>query len=560
MQTKDCIHANQTQACHRVPPEILRQIFILVSPSQKTLHQCVLTCRQWCRVAIPIMWKSPQFRRLADVERLAATLVAFSPPSTADPLTQRRKQQKQQQQHGVPRFPYAKLIESLSFSTLPEQDRNNSYLATLLDKIVNCLVVVVTTAPPPPPPQSSFHCSTRFPYCSAYAAGHSGTTTTTARKTRKSLLSLGTIKRSCSLLFRNAIDAGLRPYSAADLSLDPGAAVSADGDDDGLYNGSMKPRAIVAADASLPRVLPSLHYPDTVATHSSALPGGLVTPPLSNTEATTTTDAVSELSLSAHAFSDSSDDEQQQFQHRRKQKQVAWAGTMSAGERCHEYCQASLDNSLLISTESMIRPCRECGMRSTDGQPVQTTSSRYVSSLRQLDLRFCKGVRDFSLQRLAPKLSTLTVLNLAGGQRTDITIAKLSQHLHSLRRVSLAWTSNLTDFGVSELVQRCRGIEALDLTYCTQIEDTSMFAIAHNLKELKALSVAYCVSVSDIGVREVATRCAAVRVLNVAKCFRVSERVRVDLEQLKIATICDPFAPFSINEDPHIESHLSLAS
>ncbi|KAJ2646773.1 hypothetical protein GGH99_008035, partial [Coemansia sp. RSA 1285] len=383
-------------------------IFILVSPSQKTLHQCVLTCRQWCRVAIPIMWKSPQFRRLADVERLAATLVAFSPPSTADPLTQRRKQQKQQQQHGVPRFPYAKLIESLSFSTLPEQDRNNSYLATLLDKIVNCLVVVVTTAPPPPPPQSSFHCSTRFPYCSAYAAGHSGTTTTTARKTRKSLLSLGTIKRSCSLLFRNAIDAGLRPYSAADLSLDPGAAVSADGDDDGLYNGSMKPRAIVAADASLPRVLPSLHYPDTVATHSSALPGGLVTPPLSNTEATTTTDAVSELSLSAHAFSDSSDDEQQQFQHRRKQKQVAWAGTMSAGERCHEYCQASLDNSLLISTESMIRPCRECGMRSTDGQPVQTTSSRYVSSLRQLDLRFCKGVRDFSLQRLAPKLSTLT--------------------------------------------------------------------------------------------------------------------------------------------------------
>ncbi|KAJ2654826.1 hypothetical protein IWW48_005872 [Coemansia sp. RSA 1200] len=553
MQTKDCIHANQTQACHRVPPEILRQIFILLSQNQKTLHQCVLTCRQWCRVAIPIMWKSPQFRRLVDVERLAGTLVAFSSPSTTDRLTQRRKQQ--QQQHVVPRFLYAKLIESLCFSTLPEQDRNNPYLATLLDKIVNCLVVVVTTAPPPPPPQSSFHCSTRFPYCSAYTAGHSGTTT--ARKTRKSLLSLGTIKRSRSLLFRNAIDAGLRPYSATDLPLDSDAAVSAD--DDGLYNSSMDLGAIISGDASLPRVLPSLHYPDTVATHSSAFPGGLVTPPLSNA-ATTTMDSVSESSLSAHVFSDSSDDEQQQFQHRRKQKQVAWAGAVSTGERCHEYCQASLENSLLISTESITRPCRECGMRSTDGQTVKTTSTRYVSSLRQLDLRFCKGVRDYSLQRLAPKLSTLTVLNLAGGQRTDITIAKLSQHLHNLRRVSLAWTSNLTDFGVSELVQRCKGIEALDLTYCTQIEDTSLFAIAHNLKELRAISVAYCVSVSDIGVREVATRCAAVRVLNVAKCFRVSERIRVDLEQQKIATICDPFAPFSINEDPYVESHLSFAS
>ncbi|KAJ2382978.1 hypothetical protein GGI23_007248, partial [Coemansia sp. RSA 2559] len=165
------------------------------------------------------------------------------------------------------------------------------------------------------------------------------------------------------------------------------------------------------------------------------------------------------------------------------------------------------------------------------------------------------GVRNYSLQRLAPRLSTLSILNLAGGQRADITIAKLSQHMYNLRRVSFAWTSNLTDFGVSELVQRCKGIQALDLTYCTQIEDTSLFAIAHHLKDLRALSVAYCASVSDIGVREVAARCRSIRVLNVAKCFRVSERTRMDMERQKIVTICDPFAPFSINEDPHIANH-----
>ncbi|KAJ1646620.1 hypothetical protein LPJ64_001901 [Coemansia asiatica] len=144
----------------------------------------------------------------------------------------------------------------------------------------------------------------------------------------------------------------------------------------------------------------------------------------------------------------------------------------------------------------------------------------YTSSLKQLDLRFCKGVRNYSLQRLAPKLASLRVLDLAGGLRTDITIAKLAQHMYGLKRLSLAWTSNLTDFGVSELVQRCKDIEALDLTYCTQIEDTSMFAIAHHLTRLTALSVAYCAGVTDIGVREVIARCRFLRVLNVAKCLR----------------------------------------
>ncbi|KAJ1825568.1 hypothetical protein LPJ73_001110, partial [Coemansia sp. RSA 2703] len=157
------------------------------------------------------------------------------------------------------------------------------------------------------------------------------------------------------------------------------------------------------------------------------------------------------------------------------------------------------------------------------------------------------GVRNYSLQRLAPKLASLRVLNLAGGLRTDITIAKLAQHMVNLRRISLGWTLNLTDFGVGELVQRCKGIEALDLTYCTQIEDTSMLAIAHNLKGLKALSVAYCAGVTDIGVREVVGKCPMLKVLDVDKCLRVSDRVRKSMEMAGIATAGDLFEPFSIH-------------
>ncbi|KAJ2689741.1 hypothetical protein H4R19_006474, partial [Coemansia spiralis] len=119
-------------------------------------------------------------------------------------------------------------------------------------------------------------------------------------------------------------------------------------------------------------------------------------------------------------------------------------------------------------------------------------------------------------------------------------------HMGQLRRVSLAWTSNLTDFGVSELVRRCRAIECLDLTYCTQIEDTSMFAIAHNLRNLTTLSVAYCAGVTDMGVREVVARCPRLRVLNVAKCLQVTDQARRHLKQRSVLACCDSLEPFSI--------------
>ncbi|KAJ2757206.1 hypothetical protein GGI19_000256 [Coemansia pectinata] len=370
----------QRPACSRVPPEILLEIFALVAPSQASLRACILTCRQWNLVGTPVLWRRPQFHRLSSVEHFASTLMAFTSEA------------------GVSH--YAKLVETVSFSTLPEVDRNNPQLATLLDTIVNCMVV----------PKPSL--------------GLPGW----AKHGSRNLLA-PVIKRSRSLSRNNAGCVGcddddpavaIRPLSATDLQL-------VDGD------------STIAAVAGTAQ---------TVAEH----------------------------------------------------------------ETVHE------------------RP----------------TATVYTSSLRQLDLRFCKGVRNYSLQRLAPRLASINVLNLAGGLRTDITIAKLSQHMTDLRRVSLAWTSNLTDFGVSELVQRCKDIEALDLTYCMQIEDTSMLAIAHNLHSLAALSVAYCAGVTDIGVREVAMRFPGIQIVNVAKCLRVTDRMRKLLAQRNIVSACDSFDPFSI--------------
>ncbi|KAJ2743462.1 hypothetical protein GGI20_003716 [Coemansia sp. BCRC 34301] len=396
--------SSRVPACSRVPPEILLDIFALVASSQASLCACVLTCRQWSLVATPVLWRQPRFYHLSSVELFASILMATPAPAIAG--------QPQAASH------YARRVDTLSFSTLPEVDRNNPQLATLLDAIVNCMVVPKAVAASPSP--------------------HSAW---------RNLLPPATIKRSRSLSRNNGNIAGCNSAGGCD-------------DDDSV------------AAAIRPLSATDLQLADCGS--------------------------------------------------------VTIASAVAAASTGHATGAVELEGETLRERQA-------------------STATIYASTLRQLDLRFCKGVRNYSLQRLAPRLASINVLNLAGGLRTDITIAKLSQHMTDLRRISLAWTSNLTDFGVSELVQRCTHIEALDLTYCTQIEDTSMLAIANSLHSLDALSVAYCAGVTDIGVREVVSRCPGIRIVNVAKCLRVTDRVRRMLAHRNIIHSCDSFDPFSIH-------------
>ncbi|KAJ2809476.1 hypothetical protein H4R20_000096 [Coemansia guatemalensis] len=371
------------------------------------------------------------------------------------------------------------MIETLSFSTLPEPDRNNPHLATLLDTIINSMAVVSLPKNTSP-------------------ANLSPGWDAADRDSAPSLL-----KRSRSLT-RNE-DAATRPHSTAGLPLPDHGCGAVAAADSALLDDAASETALDSGN-TLPSSPQQQQHKQLVAPKAS---GSAVQEHISS--------AVDDVRLTYP---------------QNRQSQGVSAGTTSA---------PAISQS---ETNRDDVPDAECAR--TLSAPCTTANPVYLSSLRQLDLRFCKGVRNYSLQRLAPKLAPLTVLNLAGGLRTDITIAKLSQHMYQLRRISLAWTSNLTDFGVSELVQRCKMIECLDLTYCTQLEDTSMFSIAHSLHNLTALSVAYCAGITDIGVREVATACPRLRVLNVAKCLRVTDRVRKSLEQQHVVAECDSFEPFSI--------------
>ncbi|KAJ3270813.1 hypothetical protein HK104_004851, partial [Borealophlyctis nickersoniae] len=61
-------------------------------------------------------------------------------------------------------------------------------------------------------------------------------------------------------------------------------------------------------------------------------------------------------------------------------------------------------------------------------------------NLTTLDISFCKGISNYTLQKCAYSLRHLTSLNLAGGGRSEICVIRLARECAStLRRLGLGW-------------------------------------------------------------------------------------------------------------------------
>ncbi|KAJ1984968.1 hypothetical protein H4R34_000311 [Dimargaris verticillata] len=153
-------------------------------------------------------------------------------------------------------------------------------------------------------------------------------------------------------------------------------------------------------------------------------------------------------------------------------------------------------------------------------------------ALRVLDLGFCRGLKNYDLQRIAPRLTAVHSLNLAGGGRQDIVLTKIVQHTPNLVRLSLSWNAQLTDFGIVQTVQRCVRLQCLDLTHCTLLEDSALMAIAAHCPELRVLSISYCHGLTDVAVLHVVKHCRQLRVLNILSCSGVTRSfIRQLMEQ-----------------------------
>lgn len=147
-------------------------------------------------------------------------------------------------------------------------------------------------------------------------------------------------------------------------------------------------------------------------------------------------------------------------------------------------------------------------------------------TLYELDLGFCKGLKNYDLQRVLPSLINLNCLNLAGGNRSDIVLTKLVKHCPGLTRLSLSWNAQLTDFGFIELARQCPKLQYLDLTNCAQLTDNAVVALANYCGRLRALSLSYCQCVTDDAVMVLLQRCSSLTVINVWGCSGVSKEFK----------------------------------
>eukprot|EP00177_Eucheuma_denticulatum_P001608 GFKZ01002881.1.p1 GENE.GFKZ01002881.1~~GFKZ01002881.1.p1 ORF type:complete len:434 (-),score=30.92 GFKZ01002881.1:437-1738(-) len=124
--------------------------------------------------------------------------------------------------------------------------------------------------------------------------------------------------------------------------------------------------------------------------------------------------------------------------------------------------------------------------------------------------------------RSAPVLKGLVLRGCE--QLTDVSLASLAQHAHSLRALDLSFVNGVTDCGVAILCKAtAQRLRKLLLRKCTGVGDVAMTGVAH-CENLETLDISYCVNITDAGVTAVAKGCGqSLRLLAMSYNVRVGD-------------------------------------
>eukprot|EP00835_Amoeboradix_gromovi_P003665 NODE_251_length_12882_cov_0.075334.p5 type:complete len:298 gc:universal NODE_251_length_12882_cov_0.075334:11120-10227(-) len=118
-----------------------------------------------------------------------------------------------------------------------------------------------------------------------------------------------------------------------------------------------------------------------------------------------------------------------------------------------------------------------------------------VGQLRNLDLGFCKAVRNNELCLVRNYCTKLLSLNLSGGSRSDKIMMQLSPKCTLLTRLSLAWNVHLSDLTLFSIAQHCHSLQSIDVSHCTDMSDDGIKSIAQYCP-IEYISVNWCPRIS----------------------------------------------------------------
>lgn len=126
-----------------------------------------------------------------------------------------------------------------------------------------------------------------------------------------------------------------------------------------------------------------------------------------------------------------------------------------------------------------------------------------------------------ALPDIAPALETLVIPERCSFMITDRGIAPLAALPH-LRKVSLAWCSQITDDSFATLGGSLPKLETLNAACCSNITDTGVSAIARGCPLLRAIKVDQAVLVSDASIASLAQGCTKLEAVSMAGCTKLT--------------------------------------
>ena len=142
-----------------------------------------------------------------------------------------------------------------------------------------------------------------------------------------------------------------------------------------------------------------------------------------------------------------------------------------------------------------------------------------LTNLFHLDMHFCRGVDDLSLQTIAPKLTNLAYLDISNCYNISVGGIQTLVFLVNLVHLDMNHCNGVNDLSLQTISPHLKKLEYLNLNYCKKILTTGFEAIAV-LKNLIHLELEKC-KIEDLSFQKIIPHLTKLEYLNLNYCENI---------------------------------------
>jgi len=171
----------------------------------------------------------------------------------------------------------------------------------------------------------------------------------------------------------------------------------------------------------------------------------------------------------------------------------------------------------------------------TDGCVTQV--SKFCPQLREVDLSSCQNLTDSSIQRLVKGCPYLEVICCEECKLSELGITSIAENSYCLKTLKLAYCKGVTDYSLNKLANGCPNMSHVDLSYCTSVTVEGLKKAVgswSNLKilnlrglyqistetvvhpNLQVLNLSWCKNIQDAAIAQIAAGCSSLVNLDLA--------------------------------------------